>query len=304
MRSGFVGLGNMGRPMARNLLAAGLELVVRDADPAREAEFGGGAGSPEGFAGCDVVVTMLPNDAIVRDALVGWGIAAALKPSAVVVDMSSSNPTATRALGSQLSVALVDAPVSGGVPRAEAGTLSIMVGSDDEDAVARALPVLEALGDRIFRVGPLGAGHALKALNNYLAAAAYAATAEALEVGKAFGLDPETLVEVVNTSTGRSFSSEHVFAEHVVTGRYATGFTAGLLAKDVAIAADVARAAGVDAPALELINRRWAEAVAEIGGGADHSEAHKPWYAKPRPAGSFRWEQSPGGRFSPGEVSR
>ena len=277
---GFVGLGNMGRPMARNLLTAGFELVVRDAEAARAAEFGGNAGAPDAFGRCDVVVTMLPNDAIVRDALLGWGIAAALRPSAVVVDMSSSNPAATRALGAQLPAALVDAPVSGGVPRAEAATLSIMVGSDDEDAVARALPVLEALGDRIFRVGPLGAGHAVKALNNYLAAAAYAATAEALAVGQAYGVDPETLITVVNASTGRSFSSELVFAEHVVPGRYATGFTAGLLAKDVAIAADIARRAGIDAPALELVNERWAQAIAELPAGADHSEAHKPWYAQ------------------------
>jgi 3-hydroxyisobutyrate dehydrogenase len=270
---GFVGLGNMGTPMARNLGA--FELLVRDTDPARAEEFGGNASS---FAACDVVVTMLPNDAIVRSALLDGGIAAELSPSAVVVDMSSSNPTATRALGAELEVALIDAPVSGGVPRAENGTLSIMVGSDDEDAVARALPVLEALGDRIFRVGPLGAGHALKALNNYLAAAAYAATAEALAVGQAYGLDPETLISVVNTSTGRSFSTEHVYAEHVVPGRYATGFMAHLLAKDVAIAADIARSAGIDAPALELVNARWAEAIASLPAGADHSEAHKPWY--------------------------
>jgi 3-hydroxyisobutyrate dehydrogenase len=272
---GFVGLGNMGTPMARNLVAAGFSLLVRDADPARAEEFGGNASS---FATCDVVVTMLPNDAIVRAALVDGGIAAELAPSAVVVDMSSSNPTATKALGVLLSVALVDAPVSGGVPRAETGTLSIMVGSDDEDAVARALPVLEALGDRVFRVGPLGAGHALKALNNFLAAAAYAATAEALAIGEAYGLDPETLISVVNTSTGRSFSTEHVYAEHVVPGRYATGFMAQLLAKDVAIAADIAHSAEIDAPALDLVNARWAEAIAELPPGADHSEAHKPWY--------------------------
>ena len=274
---GFVGLGNMGRPMARNLLTAGFELVVRDADPGRAEEFGGNADT---FGACDVVVTMLPNDAIVRDALLDGGIAADLKPSAVVVDMSSSNPTATRALGAELEVALVDAPVSGGVPRAETASLSIMVGSDDEDAVARTLPVLEALGDRIFRVGPLGAGHALKALNNYLAAAAYAATAEALAIGQAYGLDPETLISVVNTSTGRSFSTEHVYAEHVVPGRYATGFMASLLAKDVAIAADIARSAGIDAPALELVNERWAQAIASLPPGADHSEAHKPWYLR------------------------
>jgi 3-hydroxyisobutyrate dehydrogenase len=282
MKVGFVGLGNMGRPMARNLLAAGFELVVRDADPAREAEFGGGADSPDAFAGCGVVVTMLPNERIVRDAIVGWGIADALGADAVVVDMSSSNPTGTKALGAEIPVSLVDAPVSGGVPRAENATLSIMVGSDDEDAVTRALGVLEALGDRVFRVGPLGAGHALKALNNFLAATAYAAAAEALEVGKAFGLDPETLFDVVNTSTGRSFSSEHVYSEHVVTGTYGTGFAAGLLAKDVAIAADLAKTAGVDAPALELVSRRWAEAVEEIGPGADHSNAHKSWYATVR----------------------
>jgi 3-hydroxyisobutyrate dehydrogenase len=278
MKVGFVGLGNMGRPMARNLLAAGFELVVRDADPAREAEFGGGAASPDAFADCGVVVTMLPNERIVRDAIVGWGIADALAADAVVVDMSSSNPTGTKALGAEIPVSLVDAPVSGGVPRAENATLSIMVGSDDEDAVTRALGVLEALGDRVFRVGPLGAGHALKALNNFLAATAYAAAAEALEVGKAFGLDPETLFDVVNTSTGRSFSSEHVYSEHVVTGTYGTGFAAGLLAKDVAIAADIARSAGIDAPTLELVSRRWADAVEEIGPGADHSQAHKPWY--------------------------
>lgn len=277
---GFVGLGNMGAPMARNLVAAGFELVVRDTDPVRADEFGGNAASPAAFAACDVVVTMLPTDAVVRDALLEWGLAQALPPSAVVVDMSSSNPTATRALGADLPVAVIDAPVSGGVPRAEAGTLSIMVGADDDAAFERARPVLEALGDRVFRVGPLGAGHALKALNNYLAAAAYAATAEALAVGQAYGLDPETLIAVVNTSTGRSFSSEHVYAEHVVPGRYATGFMAALLAKDVAIAADIARSAGIDAPALELVDARWQQAIAELPPGADHSEAHKPWYSR------------------------
>lgn len=277
---GFVGLGNMGRPMARNLAAKGFELVVRDADPLRADEFGGNAGSPRAFAACDVVVTMLPTDRIVRDALLGWELASALQPSAVVVDMSSSNPTATRRLAGELPVPLVDAPVSGGVPRAETGTLSIMAGTDDDAAFERALPVLQAVGNLVFRVGPVGAGHALKALNNYLAAAAYAATAEALAVGQAYGLDPEKLIAVVNTSTGRSFSSEHVYAEHVVPGRYATGFSAGLLAKDVAIAADIARSAGIDAPALELVNARWQQAIAELPPDADHSEAHKPWYLR------------------------
>jgi 3-hydroxyisobutyrate dehydrogenase len=281
---GFIGLGNMGWPMASNLLAAGYDVVVHDADPARAEAFAAQQGGrvctgPADFGAVEALITMLPDDRIVAAALLDAGVAAALPQGAVVIDMSSSNPIGTRRLGEKLpaGVALVDAPVSGGVPRAQDGTLSIMVGGTDE-AVAQAMPLLEVLGERIFRTGTLGSGHAMKALNNYLAAAAYAATAEALAVGQAYGLDPETLISVVNTSTGRSFSTEHVYAEHVVPGRYATGFMAHLLAKDVAIAADIARSAGIDAPALELVNARWAEAIASLPAGADHSEAHKPWY--------------------------
>jgi 3-hydroxyisobutyrate dehydrogenase len=140
------------------------------------------------------------------------------------------------------------------------------------------MPLLEVLGDRIFRTGALGSGHAMKALNNYLAAAAYSAATEALAVGRRFGLDPETMFDIVNTSTGRSFSSEVVLRNNVVTGEYATGFALGLLAKDVGIAADLAEALQVDTPALELVSRRWAEAAAALGPGADHSEAHKQWW--------------------------
>jgi 3-hydroxyisobutyrate dehydrogenase len=287
-RVGFVGLGRMGWPMARSLARAGFALVVHDLDDGLQerfaAEHGAAAAeSPADFAGCDVVVTMLPDDRDVRQAMLEWdgGIASALAPPAVVVDMSSSNPRGTRATGSALAargLALVDAPVSGGVPRAEAGTLSIMAGTDDPSALERALPVLEVLGDRVFRTGPLGSGHAMKALNNYTGAAAYAAAAEALEIGRRYGLEPETVIEVINASTGRSFNSEHVFAEHVLTGRYATGFALGLLAKDVAIAADLAQAGGVDSPVCRLVSERWATAVDGLGFAADHSEAHKTWW--------------------------
>jgi 3-hydroxyisobutyrate dehydrogenase len=153
-----------------------------------------------------------------------------------------------------------------------------MVGGDDEAAVERVRPLLEVLGERVFLTGPLGSGHALKALNNYLAAAAYAAAAEALEIGARFGLEPRTLVDVVNTSTGRSFVSEVVLAEHVLTGRYQTGFALRLLAKDVGIAADLAEAMEVDAPTCEVVSRRWAEAAEALDPAADHSEAHKRWW--------------------------
>lgn len=173
---------------------------------------------------------------------------------------------------------MVDAPVSGGIARAETGTLSLMVGGQDEEAFALVRPVLEVLGERIFRTGPLGSGHAMKALNNFLGASAYTAAAEALAIGKEFGLDPAVMLDVVNTSTGRSFNSEVVFKNDVITGRYGTGFALGLLAKDVGIAAGLAESVGVPAPALELVRRRWAEAADGLGFAADHSEAHKQWW--------------------------
>jgi 3-hydroxyisobutyrate dehydrogenase len=289
---GFVGLGNMGWPMAANLHAAGFPLVVRDIDTARQdafaSEFSGtghptvtAAQTPDPFEAASIVVTMLPNGAVVQDALLRWGIADALPEGALVIEMSSSDPADTRLLGAQLAwhdVAAIDAPVSGGVPRAVTGELSLMVGGTDLD-VARAQPVLRVLGDpaRQFRTGGLGSGHAMKALNNVIAAATTCVTAEALVVGTRFGLDPATMLDVINSSTGSSFVSG-IFASDVITGRYGTGFALGLLAKDVRIAASVAAAAGADTPAISLAAERWAQALAELGPAADQSTAHQAWW--------------------------
>jgi len=283
---GFVGLGRMGWPMAANLIRAGYELVARDADRDVERRFGEELGARPGreataFAAAGVVVTMLPDGRAVQDAVLGDGIADVLPSGGVVVDMSSSSPHDTLELGRELrerGVALVDAPVSGGVPRAVDGTLAIMAGADDEAAVDRALPILDALGRRVFRTGPLGSGHAMKALNNFCAAAGYAALAEALVLGRSFGLAPSTMVEIVNNSTGRSFCSDVVFPEEVLTGRYGTGFALGLLAKDVTIAAGIAEGSGVAAPLCELVQQRWAEAAQVLGFAADHSTAHREWW--------------------------
>jgi 3-hydroxyisobutyrate dehydrogenase len=282
---GFVGLGNMGWPMARNLANAGFSVIVHDLDTDRAARFAAEFGaravsSPDDFATADVVVSMLPDGRAVAAAM-DSGIAEALAPGAVVVDMSSSNPLDTRALGSRLAergIALVDAPVSGGIRGADAGTLTIMVGADDDDAVARATPVLEALGKRLVRTGPLASGHAMKALNNFCGASAYATAAEALAIGQSFGLTGEVMLDVINTSTGRSFNSETVFKEEVVTGRYASNFALALLAKDVSIAASLAEASGLETPVCELVNERWRSAADSLPGGADHSEAHKAWW--------------------------
>jgi 3-hydroxyisobutyrate dehydrogenase len=284
---GFVGLGRMGWPMARNLARAGFDVTVRDADPERQQRFASEFGvmavdDPAGFGSVEAVITMLPTGRDVRGLMLDWegGLAGALAPGTVLVDMSSSDPPGTRELGAALAehgVGLVDAPVSGGVPKAEAGTLAIMIGGDDETAVDRARPFLEALGERFFRTGPLGSGHAMKALNNYVAAAAYTASAEALLVGARFGLDPATVVEVLNASTGRSFNTEANFVTQVLPRRFASGFTLGLMTKDVGIAADLAEAMEIDAPLCRLTSRLWQDAVEDEGPAADHTAAIRHW---------------------------
>lgn len=287
-RIGFVGIGNMGWPMAANVARAGFPLTVFDADRARASrfasEFGARAASSLAELGraADVVVTMLPTGAVVRAALLddeNGALAASLAKGSVVVDMSSSEPVGTQQLGAALAkrgLALVDAPVSGGVPRAESGTLTLMIGGEDE-AVAKAQPVLEAMGKQLFRTGPLGSGHAMKALNNYVAAAAFIASTEALRVGRRFGLSPETMIDIMNASTGRNFNSEMTIKQHVISQKYATGFQLGLMAKDVKIAADLAEAVAIETPLARLVRAMWSEARDGVGERADFTAAIKHW---------------------------
>ena len=293
---GFIGLGNMGRPMGASLARSGFEVVGYDADSAAAAAFAGETGCRTAptlaalAAAVSVVVTMLPTGAIVRQVLLeeeGGALARVLgvgnSGGGLVIDMSSSQPVGTRALGAALAergVGLVDAPVSGGVEKARDGTLAIMIGADDAPAAERAEPVLRAIGDRLFRAGPLGAGHAAKALNNYIAAAAFTAASEALIVGEAFGLERETLLTIVNNSTGRNFNSEVPMKQHVLPRTFATGFKLGLMAKDVAIAANLAEAVGADAPLAVTMKARWAEANTALGPGADFTRAITHWEPK------------------------
>ena len=287
-RAGFVGLGNMGRPMARNLAAAGYELVVRDADPALQesvcAEIGAvPAADPAAFRDVQAVVTMLPTGQVVREVLLEWdgGLGRSSRSRddrdrhELVATRRAHASSARRSL--KLGVALVDAPVSGGVPKAESGTLAIMVGGDDADAIARATPLLEVLGERLFHTGPLGSGHAMKALNNYVAAAGFTAASEALLIGHRFGLDPAVMVEVLNASTGRNFSTEFTMVHHVLPRTFATGFALGLLAKDVAIAAELGEAVDAEAPLARLLSQLWADAAKAEGGDVDHSAALRHW---------------------------
>ncbi len=287
-RIGFVGIGNMGRPMTANIVKSGFALTLYDANGeaarAHAAEIGANAAASlaELGAASDIVVTMLPNGKIVREVMLeaGGGLASNLKPGALLVDMSSSDPIGSRELGPLLAdrgIGFVDAPVSGAVPRAVAGTLTIMLGSDDPELSQRAKPVLLAMGNRIFDTGPLGSGHAMKALNNFVAAAGFAAVAEALILAGRFGLDPKVAVEIMNVSTGRNFSTENVFGQHVLSGDFATGFALGLLAKDVGIAAGLATALEKPLPIVAETDRWWQAALQRLGGTVDHSAAFKAW---------------------------
>ncbi len=279
-RIGFVGLGNMGAPMVRNLARAGFDVRVRDADPDRQAglaaELGPGA---EAFDGLDAVITMLPTGADVRDVLEGE-VGAGLAAGTVVVDMSSSAPVGTRELGAALAergLTLVDAPVSGGVAKAETGTLAILVGGDDEGAIDRVRPALDALGERVLRTGGLGSGHAAKALNNFVAAASFAATSEALIVGARFGLRPEDVLAALNASTGRSFNTELTMEPHVLRRRFGVGFAMRLMVKDIALARDLVDATGSVAPMCRLTEEIWSEALSAEGPDADFTAAIRHW---------------------------
>jgi 3-hydroxyisobutyrate dehydrogenase len=263
----FIGLGLMGRLMSANLARRGYAVRSYDINGSGSCRSAG-----EAAEGAEVLVTMLPDGDAVREAVLE--ALPALEPGAVVVDMSSSDPGATRALEPALAsrgISLVDAPVSGAKAKAADATLAIMVGGGKE-SVDRVLPVLRTMGSDIFHVGPLGAGHAVKALNNYLGAAGTIAGFEVLLVARAYGLDPKAMLEAINASTGKNSTTERKIPQQVLTGAFASGFKLALMAKDVGIAARLARDLGLRTPYLSETLRLWRAAQKRLPAGADHTE--------------------------------
>lgn len=278
MSIAFIGLGMMGRPMAERLISGGFDVRVADTNPALAVEFGPAwrASPAEAADGAEMVITMLPNGAIVRQVLTGLGDN--LAPGTIVIDCSSSDAAGTCDLGNELAargVVLVDAPVSGGVPLAREGTLTLMVGGADPDVFGKIGPILERMGARIVQVGGLGAGHAAKAINMAVAACTLAATCEGLAMGERFGIDPAVLLDVINSSTGRSAVGETVIKNHVITRTYAQGFALALMAKDVATADRMRGALGLNLPMLEKTQAQWDAALSALGTAADFSEFNK-----------------------------
>jgi 3-hydroxyisobutyrate dehydrogenase-like beta-hydroxyacid dehydrogenase len=273
---GFVGLGQMGGPMSRRLLAAGHRLVVHDAraetQDALGAEGAEAAGSPaEVAARAAVVLVSLPTPQVVRE--VALGAQGLVRGDAIrtYVDLSTTGQAVAAEVAAALAergIVTLDAPVSGGVRGAVAGTLAVMV-AGPEGELERLRPMLEVFG-RVFHVGEQpGLGQLMKLANNFLSATAIVATAEAVVLGVKGGLDPAIMLDVINASTGRNTASEDKFPRQILSGRYAAGFTTALLTKDLGLCAAAAEQLGVPMPVAAEVHARWQRAVAELGPDAD-----------------------------------
>ncbi len=282
-RVAFIGLGAMGFPMAARLIDAGFIILGADTSITALDMFAqrGGkifATARDACQGVSAVITMLPTGAIVRDVLLGAaGVSPVLGADALVIDMSSSAPMGTRALADDLAsfgIALIDAPVSGGVRRAADGSLAIMAGGDVRQ-IARARPLFEAMGKSIFETGSVGSGHAVKALNNYVSAAGLQAACEAAIIAEKFGIDGNVLIDVMNASTGRNNSTEVKMKPFILSGTFASGFSMALMAKDLQTAAGLASELGVNATVAQDTAELWSEASTALGAEADHTEIYR-----------------------------
>jgi 3-hydroxyisobutyrate dehydrogenase-like beta-hydroxyacid dehydrogenase len=297
-RIGFIGLGNMGGRMTRRIVDAGIPVLGFDAVAANIAAAGAEAGgsSAEVAAASDIVFLSLPDSRIVEAVVHGeGGIADSLREGSVVVDLSTSAPSSTRALHGELAgrgVSYLDAGISGGAAAAEAGTLTLMVGGEGE-ALERVRPYLAPFASNVFHVGASGAGHVTKLLNNFLNAIALSATAEVMVAGKKAGLDLGVLLEVLNKSSGVNFATLNRFPK-IIHGDYLKGgLTNTLMLKDVVLYTELIAelgVAGLNAPGplaafglarqlgyADEISNTVVDAIGDISGGVRlHDQGGKP----------------------------
>ncbi|TFG53471.1 MAG: NAD(P)-dependent oxidoreductase [Gemmatimonadales bacterium] len=282
MRIGFLGLGSIGRPMASHLVDHDLIVWNRTTSVARAfaAQHGAEwADTPRALAHrVDAAITCLPTSAEVAEVLWGPdGLAEGLAPDSLVVDCTSGDPASSRQIAQELAgrgISFVDAPVSGGTNGAEAGTLTVMVGGTDE-AFARAAVILSAFASRVEHIGPVGAGHALKAVNQALLATNILALGEGLAALVKVGVPAARAVQVLNASSGRSFVSERLIPDRVLSGAWPATFRLALLDKDTSIALAVLEEAGVRGPVLHRVSELLHHARNELGEEADYLEAIK-----------------------------
>jgi 3-hydroxyisobutyrate dehydrogenase len=287
---GFIGIGNMGSPMASHLAKKGFDVTVYDLRPevvkAFVAQHGGRAAKSlvDAAHGMDAVITMLPDDKVVRKVVLGDGsencIAAGLAKGAIVIDMGTSNPSGTRSLAEALKprgIEVVDAPVMGGVVFAKDATLDVMVGGDAA-LVERVTPVLEAIGRSIIPCGGTGTAHALKAIANYINACALINAVEAMTIGKKFGLDSRLMADaLIPMCTERNHPIVKKVVPHVLTRKFGTGMAMAFIAKDLKIAVDTAHSIGAAVPLGEKVLELWSAAAEHVGGTRDQAEVARYW---------------------------
>ncbi len=284
---GFIGVGNMGNPMAANLLKSGFDVTVFDTRPETAAAFvaqhGGKAAASlaEVASGADAIITMLPNDKIVRAVMLdAGGAAAAMAQGTVLIDMGTCDPTGTQQTAAELQklgIHMIDAPVMGGVVFARDATLDIMAGGSAK-LVARCTPALKAMGRAVTHCGATGSAHAMKALANYVNACALINAIEALTIGKKFGLDVKMMADGLATMcAGRNHPIGKKVIPQILTRKYATGMALSFIAKDVKIAVDVAHAIGAAVPLGEKVSELWCDAVKKVGANVDQTEIVRYW---------------------------
>lgn len=280
---GFIGLGVMGAPMAGHLAAAGHRLTLLDADAAvaRQVAARLGAGArlattpAEVAAHSDIIITMLPHGGVVQQVALGdAGLVHGLRPGALLLDCSSAEPWLTEATAAALAAhgaTMVDAPVSGAAWGAAEANLVFMVGGAAAD-LARVRPLLDVMGRAVFHLGGLGAGHAMKCINNLITALTFSATAEGLVIGKRYGLDPAAMVDVLNASTGQSWITQNHIRQRILSRTFDDPFKLALMRKDMGIACALARETGTAAPLAGLGQQLWQAADRAAGPEASVSE--------------------------------
>lgn len=274
---GVIGLGNMGLGMVRTLLRDGFSVVGFDLSADRQAAAAKdgatiAASQKELFGACETIILSLPTAAHVKSVLTGEsGLADSNCTPRLVIDTTTSEPDVTRELDGvlrPLGHILIDAPVSGGPAGANAGQLTMMVGGADAD-FSKAMPVLTTLGGKITHVGPVGAGHAVKIVNNMLVASHLLTMREAVRLGNAAGVETENLISALNAGSGRSAISEVNYPKWVMSGAFDSGFTMGLMRKDVRLAMALATDKNVAMPLSELAGAIWAQSAAHLADDTD-----------------------------------
>jgi 3-hydroxyisobutyrate dehydrogenase len=281
-RVGFIGLGVMGYPMAGHLAKAGYPLTVFDINKDSLDRLKAGqpaiavAPSPTAVAAAsDIVVTMLPSGVEVREVVLGaQGLMHGFRRGGLLLDTSSSEPQYTHEIAGELKkagIGMVDAPVSGAEAGAIAAELVFMVGGDAEP-VKRVTPLLQVMGRKIFHLGPVASGHAMKSINNLITSITFLATAEGLAMGKAYGLDPAVMNEVLNESTGMSWISRTHIVQRILSRRFDDPFKYDLMMKDINIALGLAADLKLSLPLSEASRALWLETQAQIAKGSSVSE--------------------------------